>query len=170
MAENMVKNLDIAHLADMLSRDIREMNKSQSAHAAVLIPPDVSRLVAYANSYQKYIDWAVAKSRDSNGRFVTLDLPRTHPQDYPIQPTLENAEDGVDNELVRTIIRHLSAMRHEAIHSQSSQLASGLLPDDKGRLEAIIDRLLKLVEEYIETTDPTDQPETSVTPSQQRSS
>lgn len=169
MTDQMVKNLDVAHLADMLTRDMREVSRCQSASANVFIPADRNRLKAYLEQYQGYIDWAVAKSRDDGGAFNTMDMPRTHPTNYDLQPELPDVEGGVENELVRTILRHFSAMRYEIIHSQSANLASGLLPADKQRMESFVDRLMKLIEEYIDKIIPVDQPETSQQPNKQSS-
>lgn len=169
MAENMIKNLDVAHLADIISRDIREVVKFQSSFtASLIIPADRGRLQSYVRQYEGFTNWAVEGSRGENGKFACLDLPRTHPQVYPLVPCLSIEEIDVENELIRTVARHLIALRHELVTSQSSQLASGLLPADEGRVRSIIERLYRLLNTYVDEILPIDQPETSTPPNPQR--
>lgn len=169
MPESMVKNLDIVHLADMLSRDIREISKFQSSFtASLVIPPDRDRLWSYLGNYEAFVDWAVHQSRSTDGKFVTMDFPRTHPKSYDVKPVLEDAEDTVENESIRSVLRHINALRYECVTSQSSQLASGLLPADEKRFRDVIERLRRFIVEYVDATLPIDQPETSVTPNPQR--
>ena len=146
-------NHDVAGVSTRLHRFIVEVKKAVSANTGMVNSFDQARLGSYLKAAHAYMDWVVGQPQ--------LDLPETHPRllEVPLLP--DDEVDAIENESLRDIARMLKLAILEALNSQSSRHASGLISFDEARLRAIINKCQALLENYISTVDPLDLPESS---------
>lgn len=146
-----IRNHDIMGLVRRINRFLVEIRKAQSADISGMRQADLSRLKSYQVSLATYKAWVIAQPE--------LDLPETHPEDYPIPPAPES--DLPENESIADIAIMLGKMRDELIASQSAQLATGLITHDATRFDAILAKINAFIADYVEPTTPLDLPESS---------
>lgn len=146
-----VYNQDIVGLFDRINRFIEELIKSVSSGLSLTNSFDQARLAIYLDAIDRYHEWVKAQPH--------LDLPETAPQPFILEanPIIPN----VENESINDVIRLLVAARDELINSQSARLPAQMLVFDSVRLTAIIEKIRRLLEDYIAVTEPLDLPESS---------
>lgn len=147
-----VFNDDIVGLVRRINRFIMEMVKSASANVADMNTFDQTRLTQYITMLRAYLAWVQAQPQ--------LDLPETHPHalDVPEAPVVP---ETMENDSVMDICRLLERARGEVINSQSARNAVGLIPFDMNRCSAVVDKVEKLLTDFIQQVQPIDLPESS---------
>ncbi len=144
-------NQDIAGLHSRINRAIEEVHKSVSSGVVDYREADKTRLLTYLGGLDAYHQWVIDQPQ--------LDLPESHPHEYELDV---NPTPGlVENDAANDIIRILEAGREEIVNSQSARLPSGLVIFDSTRLFAIVEKTRKLVNDYIDSVQPLDLPESS---------
>mgnify|MGYP000429930839 CR=1 FL=1 len=146
-----VNNHDILGIHRRINRFIVELNKSASSGVSQFHDHDKKRLRAYLTSMTAYKDWVSAQPH--------LDLPETHPQEYALEPPTEVG--AVENESCADAMNLLAKCRDELDNSQSARLSSGLMEADRVRFEAIVEKIAKFLDEYVDKATPLDLPESS---------
>lgn len=146
-----VLNQDIAGFHSRINRAIVEVYKSVSSGVVDYREADKTRVLSYLRAIDEYHNWVIDQPQ--------LDLPESHPKEY----VLDNnpAPTVVENDAANDIIRILEAGREELVNSQSARLPAGLITFDSERSFAIIDKVRKLIEDYIDKVQPIDLPESS---------
>ena len=144
-------NTDVDGLVRRIHRSIVEIVKSQSSGVSQTISYDVVRMRSYVNALRTYIEYVRSQP--------VLDLPETGPRavalpSKPNIPALEN-ESAYDFAIL------LDLMRDEVANSQSSRMSSNLLDHDYQRMDALMQRMDRMINEYITVIDPLDLPESS---------
>jgi len=156
MAENTpehVFNQDVVFLYDKINRFIIELLRSQSSGVSGMITADQGRLETYIFSLRAAMSWVQNQPM--------LDLPETHPRPYPLEPSPEIPERGVENEAINQVIRLMVALRNELVNSQSARFGTRLQPFDEVRFTAIVDKVEAFLNSYIRQATPLDMPESS---------
>lgn len=145
------RNHDILGLARRINRFIHEIVKSQSAEVPGVQGADSIRLKAYQNALTAYKTWVIAQPQ--------LDLPKTHPFEYPLSDPPDIS--GLASDSLTDVTNLLGKLRDELIESQSSAIASGLEEPDALRFDKIMDKINAFLTDYIEQTSPLDVPESA---------
>jgi hypothetical protein len=128
-----VANFDVAGIADRMTRFALELLSCQSAHNVEFNLHDRERAMSYLLRIEQYLN-LISDPNDP------LDLPRTHPSNYPVSEFPEDASiNGVENGLVKDLVRRYKAAYIEVVNSQSKDRSSGMLEADKTRIMALID-------------------------------
>jgi hypothetical protein len=150
-ATNQTYNTDVYGIVRRINRFIVEIVKSQSSGVSQTISFDVVRAKTYIQAVRSYVLWVCS--------VPMLDLPETGPTavDLPAPPVIPMFE----NESLFDLATLFSLARDEIANSQSSRLSSNLIPFDRTRLEAILDKADGFLNSYVTVIDPIDQPETS---------
>ncbi len=147
-----VANFDVAGLADRMCTFAQELQASQSATQAEFNPHDRARSTAYI---ERLVEFVNLTTSDDN----PLDLPKTHPSMYPVHAFIDDQNiNSIENAEVRDVVRRFKAGWVEVLNSQSADRASGLQAQDKGRILALLESTLKVVQ-FGESTP--DLPETA---------
>ena len=146
-------NHDVLGLCKRLKRFATEMNKSASSSVAEFRQADRARLMSYYNALQAYKAWVVAQPE--------LDLPESHPREFEVDDSPNFNLADAENEMVDDCIHQLSTLNYELVHSQSSRLGAGLNQFDAGRFDAIMQKALNYLTEYVDNATPLDLPESS---------
>jgi hypothetical protein len=149
--EGVVYNQDVAGLHARINRFIDEMTKSVSSSISLFNKFDQDRLLTYTNAITKYHDWVMAQPQ--------LDLPETHPREYPLKAN--PVVPDIENESVKDVIRLLEVVRDELANCQSSRMPSGLVTFDSARLVAVIGKVEAFIKDFVQVADPLDLPESS---------
>lgn len=149
--EVFVYNSDIVGLYNRINRFIEEVYKSVSSSTSQYNAFDQTRLRTYLDAIDAYHAWVMNQPH--------LDLPETHPRQYPLEaaPEVEDTE----NENVNDLLRMFSLARDELTNSQSARDGAQLNVFDSGRLKAITEKARRFLEDYIVTSTPLDLPESS---------
>jgi hypothetical protein len=147
----MTYNTDVDGICRRINRFIKEVFLSQSSGVSATITFDVTRIQNYVKAIRAYVAWSVA--------MPLLDLPETGPTAItmaanPILPVIEN-------ESLYDIAVMLELARDELVNSQSSRMSTNLIPFDRDRLIAIMDKIDNFILNYIQTNTPLDLPESS---------
>ncbi len=151
---NNVANFDVAGIADMWQRFTSELIGSQSSPTNEFNDHDRGRAQAYCDRIVAYIG-LVAPDNETN----PLDLPQTHPSTYPYQP-FSNDDDiaGIENLIMKQVVRQMKAGHTEITKSQSADRASGLGPGDKTRQLALVANIKAMIEFGADTIDMPENP------------
>lgn len=146
-----VNNHDIVGVHVRINRFIVELQKSASSAGSEVTEHDQARLESYLAALDTYHAWIVAQPQ--------LDCPETHPREYTLQadPEIVDAE----NESINDAVRLLVVARDETVNSQSARQASGLKGFDSTRLTSYIEKVRRLLEDYIKPATALDLPESS---------
>jgi hypothetical protein len=149
-----VYNHDVVFLADNITRFVVEAWKSSSSGTSGISEFDKTRL----NSYLDALDAAHDHVLGQPG----LDLPETHPSEWPIEPfPVDLPTTDVESEEVNHIIRMFGVCWDELVHSQSARVGSGLNEFDSARLRSYVEKARKFLSDYVSNTAPLDVPESS---------
>lgn len=142
-----VKNFDVAGVVDRLARYASELVVSQSASNAEFNEHDRGRATKYLDRLTAYMD---AVNTPAN----PLDLPKTHPTDYPVKDfTPDEAVNAIENAEVRDLVRRLKAAYTELSESQSRDRVSGFLVTDHDRIKALVENARNIVALGVNTED-----------------
>lgn len=144
-----IKNHDIMGLVRRINDYIYELAVSQSQNSPVIHPDDLRRLKEYLESSAFYKAWVITQPR--------IDLPATHPAEIPV-PNGPTERPERNNCLIDVIVM-FEKMRDELLQCVSAQWAAGLAEDDALRFDKIHGKLTNYVVDFIEQTQPVDQPE-----------
>lgn len=151
MIPAVVFNQDVVLFYDRVSRYIVEVQDSQSSDTSEAKSADVVRWRAYITELRRLIAWVQSQP--------DLDLPETHPRQFPLRPLVELQD--IENDPARQLVRLFVAAIYECVNGQSARQAVGYIKPDEGRMVAILDRCDSLINDYIVPTAPQDLPESS---------
>lgn len=146
-------NQDVAGLVERTDEVIYEIAKSQSANLTDMRPFDRTRIDEYNQMLQRYANWVVDAP--------DIDLPETHPRDYPIKYISADVDADVENKAIRDLIRMYRALITELANSQSARAANGLTVHDKRRFDLVMEKIGKFLADYVDETQPVDMPESA---------
>ena len=145
-----VQNQDIAGIAERIDEVIFEVARSQSAGLTDLRAPDRVRLSEYIALLNRYAEWVVAAP--------DVDLPETHPRDYPITYISADISADFENKALRDLVRYLRSLLTELTNSQSARAASGMTTHDKRRYDLVMTKVAAFLSDYVDNTQPIDMP------------
>lgn len=148
---NRTCNTDIDGFVRRANRYIMELCKSQSSGITGTISFDVVRAKSYIAGLRKYVGYITSQP--------LLDLPETGPTEIELPPKV--VIPAMENDSSYDLAQLLKLAVDEISDSQSSRMASNLIPFDKTRVTAILDRSDNFIETFITVVDPLDTPETS---------
>ena len=148
-----VMNQDVAGLCERTDEMIYEIAKSQSANLTDMRPFDRQRIDEYNLMLVRYANW-VTDAPD-------IDLPETHPREYPIKYISQDIDADVENKAIRDLIRMYRALITELANSQSARAANGLTVHDKRRFDLVMEKVDKFLHDYVDETQPIDMPESA---------
>jgi len=148
-----VLNQDVAGLAERVDEVIFEVARSQSANLTDMRPFDRTRIDEYNGMLNRYAAW-VTDAPD-------IDLPETHPRDYPIKYISADVDADVENKALRDLIRMYRSLITELTNSQSARAANGLTVHDKRRFDLVMQKIEKFIVDYVDNTQPLDMPESA---------
>jgi len=150
-------NMHIANLCRWISRYLEEISKSASAGVTALSNADKRRMLYYIDSTKKYLDHILGLQKSDSGEY--LDLPESHPTTYTL--AMPDPVGEMENNTLIDVCEYFKAFYTEALNSQSSRLASGLLMPDSDRLYAILQALDVYINDFVMEHTPADFPESS---------
>lgn len=153
MANLKTLNMDISGLCSRMRKFIEEGLKCASANVEGVSEHDVVRLKSYLESAVVYKDWFCAQPE--------LDCVETHPLEMDVVIHELSDIDAIENESVKDYCRIMWISQRELLDSQSSRLATNLISHDKLRFESFMEKVSKLISDYIEKILPLDLPESS---------
>lgn len=148
-----VLNQDVAGLTERVDEVIYEIAKSQSANLTDMRAFDRTRIDQYNAMLKRYATWVTGAP--------DVDLPETHPRDYPIKYISEEVDADVENKGLRDLIRYYRAIITEVTNSQSARAANGLTVHDKRRFDLVMEKIENFLTEYLDETQPLDMPESA---------
>ena len=148
-----VLNQDVAGLTERVDEVIYEVARSQSANLTDMRPFDRTRITEYNGMLNRYAAWVVDAP--------DIDLPETHPREYPIKYISEGVDSDVENKGLRDLIRMYRAIITELTNSQSARAANGLTTHDKRRFDLVMEKVAKFLSDYVDSTQPLDMPESA---------
>jgi len=148
-----VLNQDVAGLAERVDEVIYEIARSQSANLTDMRPFDRERIDQYNAMLNRYAEWITAAP--------DVDLPETHPRDYPIKYISEEVDADVENKALRDLIRYYRAVLTEVTNSQSARAGNGLTVHDKRRFDLVMLKVQNFLSSYVDETQPIDMPESA---------
>lgn len=148
-----VFNQDVAGLTERIDEVIFEIGKSQSAGITDMRPFDRTRIGEYLDMLTAYKAWMTSAP--------DVDLPETHPRNYPIVYISEDLGDEVENKAIRDLVRYFRALMTEMTNSQSAKQANGLTTHDARRFDLVIDKVANFLTEYVDPQQPLDLPESA---------
>ena len=146
-------NQDVAGLAERIDEVIFEIARSQSANLTDMRQFDRDRINSYNLMLVRYATW-VTSAPD-------IDLPETHPREYPIKFISEDVDADVENKALRDLIRMYRALITEMTNSQSARAANGLTVHDKRRFDLVLEKIEQFLTSYVDETQPIDMPESA---------
>lgn len=148
-----VYNHDVVGVYRRINRFIEEVSKSVSSSGSMMNEYDQTRLATYLDAIDSFIDWVVAQPQ--------LDLPETHPRQYPLKASPIVKDEDIENESAIDVVRMLELARDEIVNGQSARLGSGLIVFDVNRIRAVVAKARNFLNDYIATVTPLDLPESS---------
>ena len=148
---NKTANTDIDGFVRRANRYIMEVAKSQSSGESGTMSFDVVRAKSYIAGLRKYVSYITSQP--------LLDLPETGPTEIALPPKV--VVPRMENDSSYDLCALLKLAVDEISDCQSSRIPTNLLPFDKQRVGAILDRADSFIETYITVIDPLDVPETS---------
>lgn len=143
-----IQNLDIVDLTNRIDRFMSEVSRAASATRTETSVHDIQRQEDILNRLESRFQMYSAEPE--------LDLPHYHPKPMDVpKPPVVNVIENNDNQQVLNL---LSAFRTELLFSDSAERSTSFNPADKGRVQALIDKLRQLVEAvkadpFIDTPD-----------------
>ena len=146
-----VYNHDVASLSQMLQRIGMEVHKSTSSNASFINEHDFDRTMSYLDWLSKKLDWIAERP--------LMDLPESAPTIWNVDTPKQY--DLVENEACNDILRLVFISLEEIQNSQSARLASGLIAPDLRRFRDVIQKLYDFMNNFVESTNPIDLPESS---------
>ena len=148
---NKTCNTDIDGFVRRANRYIMEVAKAQSSSVSGTMSFDVARAKSYITGLRKYMTYITSQP--------ILDLPETGPSEIDLPPKI--VVPRMENDSSYDLCALLKLTVDELSDSQSSRIPTNLLPFDKLRIVAILDRADNFIENFIKVVDPLDNPETS---------
>lgn len=148
---NKTCNTDIDGFVRRANRYIMEIAKAQSSSVSGTMSFDVARAKSYISGLRKYLSYITGQP--------ILDLPETGPTEIDLPAKI--AVPPMENDSSYDLCALLKLAVDELSDSQSSRIPTNLLPFDKLRTLAILDRADNFIETFIKVVDPLDNPETS---------
>lgn len=148
---NKTANTDIDGFVRRANRYIMEIAKAQSSGVSGTMSFDVARAKSYIAGLRKYVGYITSQP--------LLDLPETGPTEIDLPAKVEVPR--MENDSSYDLCALLKLAVDEMSDSQSSRIPTNLLPFDKLRVTAILDRADSFIETFIIVVDPLDVPETS---------
>jgi len=146
-----VYNHDVQGLHRRINRFIVETVNAGSNGVSEVSAADQTRLGTYLAAIKSYVAWVMSQPE--------LDLPETHPRQYPLEANPD--VPVIENESMLDIIHHFELARDEMVNGQSGRLASGLIKFDEARILAIIAKATSFLKDYVGVVTPLDLPESS---------
>lgn len=146
-----VNNHDIVFLNAKLVRVVEEVQHSQSSNVSVLNEFDLKRMNAYLDDLDACVVWIQDQPQ--------LDLPETAPTVW-VLPDLP-VEIDCENEALNQVGRLLRVGRDELVSSQSARLPAHLMEVDQARFVAVVEKIRKLINDYVAGMPVLDLPESS---------
>lgn len=144
-------NHDIAGFCRRLRRFKYEWAKSASANVAFVSDADAERLRSYLNGLIAYKAWVQTQP--------VLDLPETSPREIDLgEPAPLSAPE---NEAIGDVMQLWDILEHELINSQSSRMPARLISHDERRVDMLLEKMSRFLEDYIMQVQPLDLPESS---------
>jgi hypothetical protein len=148
----MTYNIDIEGLYRLFDRFAYEAYKSNSAQISYQVDlADKTRFLAYCKMAKAFIAWF--------SDLPKLDLPKTGPIVINLEPS--SITEMTNNEFVNTIIRLFAIARDETVKSNSTRAVCNMDSADKQRILDIIIKIEKFINEYVETVEEFDIPESA---------
>ena len=148
---NRTANTDVDGFVRRANRYIMEVAKAQSSGISGTMSFDVARAKTYTAAMRKYINYITAQP--------VLDLPETGPTEIDLPPKV--VVPRMENDSSYDLCALFKLAVDEISDSQSSRIPTNLLPFDKLRILAILDRADNFIDTFIVIVDPLDVPETS---------
>ena len=148
---NKTCNTDIDGFVRRANRYIMEIAKAQSSSVSGTMSFDVARAESYLAGLRKYVTYITS--------MPILDLPETGPSEIDLPPKV--VVPRMENDSSYDLCALFKLMVDEISDSQSSRIPTNLLPFDKTRVLAIMDRADNFIDNFIKVVDPLDNPETS---------
>ena len=144
-------NMDIVGLYNRINRFIKEIAHQVSSNLSETNQFDFGRIQSYLGAIRSY---ALHVQNDPE-----LDLPETSPRLYELRepPVVPD----VENESLADMMRYLVTLRDELTNSQSARRAAKLVSFDYVRLQQVLDKCDRFMDDYIATVTPLDLPESS---------
>lgn len=141
--ETTVANCDVASIADYCAKFGQELIDSVSARTAEFSEHDRIRATSYLERINNLSELVGAQK---------LDLPKSHPDAFPVMP-FPSAEtvNGIENTMVKTVVRRFKALHTELLEGQSKDMSSGLHDADLVRIQAAVEATQEVVD-FAETT------------------
>lgn len=142
-------NHDVAGFVRRLRRFRYEWAKSASSNVAFVSQADADRLRSYLKGLMAYKSWFQSQP--------VLDLPESNPRTID----LGEAESlpSPENEAVIDMMVLWEVLEYELVHSQSSRLSSRLIEHDEKRVDMVLEKMSRFLEDYIMQIQPVDLPE-----------
>ena len=148
---NKTCNTDIDGFVRRANRYIMEIAKAQSSSVSGTMTFDIVRAESYLAGLRKYVNYITGQP--------ILDLPETGPSEIDLPPKV--VVPRMENDSSYDLCALFKLMVDELSDSQSSRIPTNLLPFDKLRIVAIMDRADNFIDAFIKIVDPLDNPETS---------
>jgi len=148
-----VLNQDVAGLVERVDEVIFEVAKSQSANLTDMRPFDRTRIDQYNAMLVRYAAWAFDAP--------DVDLPETHPREYPIKFISADVDADIENKALRDLIRYYRAIITELVSSQSARAGNALTTHDKRRFDLLMEKVSNFLTQYVDATQPIDMPESA---------
>jgi len=147
-----VQNHDIAGFIRRSRRFKYEWAKSQSGNASAVSEADAQRLRSYLDGLRAYKQWFQSQP--------ILDLPESH-GGRVIELGEGEALAMPENEAVVDIMQLWDLLEIELLSSQSARLAARLIGPDETRVDSLLDKMQRFLDDYISRALPLDLPESS---------
>ncbi len=148
-----VYNMDVSGVARRLNRFVNELIRSVSSGTSQVNSFDQQRALEYVAATQSYIDHIVGQPQ--------LDLPESHPTEFPVEPRVEWSINDIENESIIDLVQMLEITREEIINGQSARLPAGLISFDETRVRAVLAKANSFLTGYVANVTPIDLPESS---------
>ena len=144
-------NHDLLMIADKCDRIKVELQRSQSNPVSGMTDHDIARFKTYIDDLKALKAWVIDQP--------VLDLPETHPREFVVPEAPETI--AVESEVINHLVRMIDALRVEMVNCQSARYASSMIGHDGTRFDAVTDKMLKFVDDYVVGNTPLDLPESS---------
>lgn len=144
-------NHDVAGFVRRLRRFKYEWAKAASGQASYVSDADANRLRSYLRGLREYKKWCQDQP--------VLDLPESSPREINLGDP--EALALPDNEAIVDVMNLWDLMEFELVNSQSSRMPSRLIVHDEKRIDALLDKIERFLEDYISNVLPLDLPESS---------
>ena len=144
-------NNDIYGLARRINRFTREMFNSNSANYNSVDLADMLRFETFTAALLGYHDWFQAQPK--------LDTPETGKELMALSEKV--VVPVIANESIYDLCVLMQIMHDELVSSDSSRRATNMEEYDSLRFNSYLARINSLMTEYIQSSEPLDQPQTS---------